>query len=37
MKQEKPELIGAVLRMPGRVDLAVVDNFHAGGARTGTK
>jgi hypothetical protein len=29
-EQEKPELIGAVLRMPSRADSAV-DNFHAGG------
>jgi hypothetical protein len=29
-EQERPELIGAVLRMPSRADSAV-DNFHAGG------
>jgi hypothetical protein len=29
-EQERPELIGAVLRMPSRTDSAV-DNFHAGG------
>jgi hypothetical protein len=29
-EQDKPELIGAVLRMPSRADSAV-DNFHAGG------
>jgi hypothetical protein len=29
-EQEKPELVGAVLRMPSRAD-SPVDNFHAGG------
>jgi hypothetical protein len=29
-EQERPELIGAVLRMPSRAD-SPVDNFHAGG------